>query len=117
MAFYRIPNFPLFASIWRNAGAFPRGADIGPIRCQLRVDATGISPAEIVFDKGTDVRDNACIGASNDFIECPSASGRFYIVDSWVDDVAKGFPNEHRVARVKKVANPNNTLLWPSPIP
>jgi hypothetical protein len=33
----------------------------------------------------------------NDFVEVPQGSGRFYIVNT-VDDIGKGYPNEHRTA-------------------
>lgn len=46
----------------------------------------------------------------NDLIECPQGSGRFYEV-LFVDDVGKGFANEHRIALVSKV------LPWPIPTP
>jgi len=45
-----------------------------------------------------------------DNIECPSGSGRFYEV-VFVDDIGKGFDNEHRCAMLQQSAP------WPTPIP
>jgi hypothetical protein len=57
----------------------------------------------------TDLRDTN--NASNfDTVEIPAGSGRFYIV-LMVEDVAKGFLNEHRMAFIRKSGT------WPTPIP
>jgi hypothetical protein len=48
-----------------------------------------------------------------DIVEVPLGSSRFYWV--WeVDDIAKGFPNEHRFAWISKL---NLGPLWPVPMP
>lgn len=44
----------------------------------------------------TDIRGLAD-AASFDIVECPAGSGRWYWV-YYVDDIGKGWPNEHRVA-------------------
>ncbi len=70
----------------------------------------------------TDIRDFACgLPYPYDIVECPSGSGRWYAVGI-VDDVAKGFPNEYRMAFLSKlcdtVDSPNNVgSNWPIPIP
>lgn len=57
----------------------------------------------------TDIQD--CFNAGGpDTVEAPAGSGRFYLVDM-VDDLGKGFANEHRFALMEK------TGTWPSPIP
>lgn len=67
----------------------------------------------------TDIRDISCSSDGTDWVEVPQGSGRWYSV-STVDDVAKGFPNEYRVASLSK-AYQGPLLptfpLWPSPIP
>jgi hypothetical protein len=61
----------------------------------------------------TDIRDgfNAPINSS-DWIEAPAGTGRFYRV-VFVDDIGKGFPNEHRFAILQKVL----AVPWPTRIP
>jgi hypothetical protein len=62
-----------------------------------------------LFPPGTDIRDGS--GPSGiDSLECPAGSGRYYYVTN-VDDIAKGFANEHRYALVQKYPP------WPEPIP
>jgi len=72
----------------------------------------------------TDVRDDSSFGgsaASADIVQAPAGSGRFYLVTS-VDDIGKGFPNEHRCALLQKVyADVGGTgtfpgVLWPRPM-
>ncbi len=68
----------------------------------------------------TDVRDSSCTGES-DVIECPAGSGRWYRVVG-VDDLGKGFPNEHRFAFCAKIYDQMDHarypgLQWPTPIP
>lgn len=79
----------------------------------------------LLLPPGTDVRDNSGFGgsaASADIVEAPAGSGRFYLVDS-VDDIGKGFPNEHRCAILSKAfADVGGTgtfpgVLWPQPMP
>lgn len=45
-----------------------------------------------------------------DVIECPAGTGRFYSV-VFVDDIGKGFDNEHRCAVLEQFGP------WPTPIP
>lgn len=69
----------------------------------------------------TDVRTNMCGGAA-DVIEVPAGSGRWYQV-AGVDDVGKGFPNEHRLANLVQISAafadwvPYGIPFWPTPIP
>jgi hypothetical protein len=57
----------------------------------------------------TDIRPNG-ITAVADTVEVPSGSGRYYFV-LFVDDIGKGFPNEHRGAMLQQHGT------WPVPIP
>ena len=68
----------------------------------------------------TDIRDGSC-GSNSDLVEVPDGSGRFYVVLA-VDDIGKGFANEHRFAALTKLygsagSNVGHTALWPTPIP
>jgi hypothetical protein len=73
----------------------------------------------LLLPPATDVRDIHCAGQC-DLVEVPSGSGRWYVVGQ-VDDIGKGFPNEHRAAVVTKVSQLVDGaafagLFWPTPI-
>jgi len=67
-----------------------------------------------------DIRDLSNWGVQ-DVVEVPSGSGRWYQVSN-VDDIGKGFPNEHRAAILFKISEnlfPTGSyvgLQWPRPI-
>jgi len=68
----------------------------------------------------TDVR-SGVVAAVPDFVEVPAGSGRWYQVYA-VDDIGKGFANEHRIAvilAVSALVNPTAYagIVWPVPIP
>jgi len=111
------PTWMLTCNIWHNPGfvvppvALPT---IAALSCQL-------VPGELVFQAwigmqvyikvpaATDVHWARGLGGA-DLIECPAGAGQWWTV-SWVTDIGKGFPNEHRVVRVTQVAP------FPIPIP
>lgn len=120
---YRLPNFNLLCNIGPGStgpATWPPIPYIGAPRlanvpCALvygrrvNVAATGGT-----FDQGyptlcmsllvaklTDIRAMQSIDLIPDTVECPSGSGRWYAVCN-VDDIGKGYPNEHRTA-----------ALWP----
>jgi len=73
----------------------------------------------------TDIRDTSWVGALSvgfDVVEVPAGTGRWYQVTS-VEDIGKGFANEHRCALLTKIyADLGGTgtyagLLWPVPMP
>lgn len=127
------PQFPLAANTWRwgavQGGSYAQWL-VG-VRCQLHVRpvmfaTTGTTDpsgpallAQIYFPKGTDVGDVANGLSRPDLIECPAGSGCRYTV-AWVGDIAKGFPNEFRIALVVKTKDTAPALAaqpWPLPIP
>lgn len=68
----------------------------------------------------TDIRSGILVLFS-DVVEVPSGSGRWYGVFA-VDDIGKGFPNEHRAAVVTQISHLLDPtlypgLLWPVPMP
>lgn len=66
----------------------------------------------LLVPKDTDLRDDfSAPGNSPDAIQCPPGSGRWYQC-AYVDDVAKGFANEHRFAILLK-----GLVNWPVPMP
>jgi len=85
--------------------------------------AFGFGPARptLLLPAGTDIRDISQNVASADIVEVPSSSGRWYVVNL-VDDVAKGFANEYRVAALSKLSSGyavagTTGLWWPIPMP
>ena len=76
--------------------------------------------AQLLLPALTDIRDQS--QGFSDLVECPSGSGRWYVVTG-VDDFGKGFDNEHRVALITKIwgeAGLDNWDLparWPTPMP
>lgn len=73
--------------------------------------------SSILFPKGTDVRDVSTT-TGPDIIECPAGTGRLYWV-TYVDDIARGFGNEHRWVVMQKVWTYDafSIYRWPTPIP
>lgn len=111
---YRIPTFNVGVSLWTGGGG---GPPVGPARLittgNLRMMKTafvvnaGLSANTVMMflclPKLTDVRPSSGFGQiiGSDVAEVPTGSGRFYDVIS-VDDVARGFPNEYRVATLRQ---------------
>jgi len=80
----------------------------------------GPAAPNLLLPAFTDIRDGSCAG-EQDIVECPSGSGRWYFVSA-VDDVAKGFSNEYRLAAIGKVSDFADHsrfpgVFWPTPIP
>jgi len=129
---FRVPSFNLSAFVWSRddvppgpvvAGTLPPPR-IDGLQCQLRAAGKqsttqdephtwSFGPA-LLCPAGSDIRDWACFDGlamdKPDLVEVPRESGRYYTV-AYVDDVAKGFPNEYRIAYLVK--NP----YWPIPVP
>lgn len=67
----------------------------------------------------TDVR-SWVQSADPDAVEVPAGSGRYYRVEG-VDDVGKGFANEHRAATLAQSSQLLSTIflgqVWPLPVP
>jgi hypothetical protein len=120
---FSLPSFPLTVNIWRFGGGPGDPVDViaaGNLAYGRRVMTQywiwGVQdpPHSAVFaclllPPFTDVQD-AFNGVGPDTVEVPAGSGRLYLVDM-VDDLGKGFANEHRFAMLSK------TGAWPSPIP
>jgi hypothetical protein len=68
----------------------------------------------------TDIR-SGLVQLHPDIVEVPALSGRWYQVIA-VDDIGRGFPNEHRAAviiGISQFTDPTEYagLFWPVPIP
>ncbi len=120
MANYVLPTFNINCDLF-TAGNFAnpaRGTIAGNLTPGRREVISGLSAAGLPLTAGsmylllpplTDIRGPLQAGGA-DGVEIPPASGRKYLV-VWVDDIAKGFPNEHRFAVLTA------TGVWPTPIP
>jgi hypothetical protein len=117
---FRLPSFNLTCDIFDHALPPPNAPRIAGQICQLRapgkqtvlqVQYFGVYlPCwELLLPAQVDIRD-LFTSTSFDFVTVPAGTARLYQVE-WVDDVARGFSNEYRIAYVYKVAN------WPHPIP
>jgi hypothetical protein len=144
---YRLPTFNLVVNIWRSTSLVANPPDIvsaanltfgertsmmivgwaTTTSAQLRsAFAHVLALNQILLPKGTDVRPPDALAAplEGDAIECPAGSGRFYITMT-VDDIGRGFPNEHRCAVVVRATqaaidsttNPWGLPLCPYPLP
>lgn len=114
---FRPPVFNLFCNIYTmvppNTPAIPAGSPrLEHQACQLtygrrvNVISTGGTTAagvivltmNLLLPKGVDIRGPQDT-VSADMVEVPEASGRWYAVVA-VDDIGKGFNNEHRSASI-----------------
>jgi hypothetical protein len=129
---FTLPQFPLTCEIF--SGPYLARVSRATSVCNLALGRRGVvlpdfefgttqiatGPTYVLFPPGTDVRDMNCNIPAQDLLELPQGSGRWYSV-SLVDDVGKGFANEHRYAIVNKVSQRVNAtdfagLFWPIPI-
>lgn len=136
---YVVPSMPLKCNVWHNydpAVSAYGAPDIVGVKCNLTpgkrsfllygIPVTIINSqlfytfgVEMLFASLADIRppdDTAWM----DYIECPDGSGRFYGV-FYVDDIGKGFANEHRFAFCHRVAMAtvfvDATIPVPVPLP
>jgi hypothetical protein len=138
---FRIPTFNLTCNVWRTGNVVANPPDtnfpcnLSPGRRVLSAalgnTSTGASSPsllmEILLPARSDVRPAYIVFASptqGDVVEVPAGTGRYYCVQC-VDDVARGFPNEYRIAILQPMdwigrsmyTNPNACPDWPLPIP
>ena len=119
---YVLPTFNLTINIFRNGNPPPGIPDV--------VSAANLTPGRRVFSGDgavypapnwypimflllpplTDIRGGPDTGFAPDWVEAPAGSARYYEVQ-FVDDVGKGFANEHRFAVMQQLGP------WPHPIP
>lgn len=70
-----------------------------------------VQAMNLLLPAHTDIRGPQGFVGSVDVVECPAGSGRIYQV-AFVDDIGKGWPNEHRTATLIALHTP-----WPVPYP
>lgn len=126
---YHLPHFNLVCNVWHGyeflVDAIIEDPDIAGLECGLRfprghmqeVDYEGdtfepglkwIYGMHLMVPALTDLRSRV-MGVFPDYVEVPANTARFYRV-SFVDDVAKGHPNEFRQAYLTQV-------IMPTPLP
>lgn len=120
---YSLPSFNLLCNIYTKTALTVLPAPrIANVPCNLahgrRVYPVGVpgvaGAAKLLLPAGTDIRDASTLGANlADTVEVPAGSGRHYVVIT-VDDLGKGFANEHRYAIISKTVQYG---FWPAPIP
>lgn len=123
MAFV-LPTFNETADIYTWTPFVPPTVVRITVDCQLRAPSMTVAAAAVVSTNShcgmvllvpalTDIRDQYSGAGNNpDVVEVPPGSGRRYTV-YYVDDVGKGFPNEHRFVILQKYG----LGTWPVPIP
>jgi len=119
-----LPTFNVTCNIYTINFPPPAGPPrLADVPCQLRApSANNIlivsslqanSAMVVLLPPLTDIRDAFSPPINNrDWIEVPAGTGRYYTV-IYVDDIGKGFPNEHRFAILHKMT----AIPWPVPIP
>lgn len=66
--------------------------------------------SQLLLPAGTDVRSQLLV-PNYDIVEVPSGSSRWYLV-AGVEDIGKGFANEHRVAMITQFSQLYDMVNW-----
>lgn len=118
---FSIPAMPLPVWVWRYLNGPPNPPDmvtVGNLAYGKRVTLVNGNFSAGLFDPvlayllvpaGTDIRDRLSLNTP-DLLAVPGGTARLYIAE-YVDDLGKGFPNEHRFVLMAK------QLGWPFPYP
>lgn len=113
---YTLPTFNLMCNLW--TGGNPVGPPRATLACNLawgrrvNVASTGgttllgkpLVCMSLLLPALSDVRGPFGVSGA-DAVEVPAGSGRLYQV-AWVDDIGKGFANEHRCAIIEMYSTP-----------
>jgi hypothetical protein len=119
---FTVPNFNLSCNVWRGGNNPPAPAD-ETFDCNLAwgrrtssyqgLYSTANEPVmTLLLPPSTDIRGPQC-GNPDTVVEVPAGTGRYYAILG-VDDIGKGFPNEHRAALLVWT---DGFAPWPMPIP
>jgi len=117
---YTVPTFNLSCNIWSGTALPPNPKRLTSV-CNLAFGRRHHNEDEgfphtlmyLLLPLLTDIRGSQGAPPAPDLVECPAGSGRHYLV-MWVDDIGKGFANEHRVAGLAQTTIGG---AWPTPIP
>jgi hypothetical protein len=127
MAFI-LPTFNLTVNIWRRTnpvgnppdvvvlGNLTHGKRVSQINYILGNPVIACFEMYLLLPKLTDIRGQFNGTFTGDVVECPGGTLRYYDA-VFVDDVAKGFPNEHRLAVITQHHGSGLVPNWPLPIP
>jgi len=125
---FSVPTFNLDVNIWRHSSSVSSPPDVvarGNLAWGRRIaPATGgtgnfgITSMTLLIPMRTDIRQGTLTTSTvGDYVEVPAGTGRYYGV-VFVDDIGRGFPNEHRAALLVSAMNLGSVLLyWPTPYP
>lgn len=122
---FRLPTFNLPCSIWRHNRDWRTLPPDVETFCNLTpgkrvtipvafttVTALGSVYMMVLLPKGTDIRSNEDSPVQGDLIMVPTGTTRLYRVH-FVDDIGKGFDNEHRFAALEHY---NSAGTWTFPM-
>jgi hypothetical protein len=128
---YVIPTMPIVCNIWWNytpGGNMYVVPDVVNASCNLSpgkrtffytpsvfTSPVWLCPMELLLPPLTDIRTTDQLTGQTCVVEVPSGSLRFYQV-TFVDDIAKGFANEHRFAILHRF-NTQLTFIDVGPVP
>lgn len=117
---HKLPSFPLLCNHWFSPSSPPAPA-VSSFKCQLVWGTNKLEmPLAMYPGQGrfirflylpafTDIR-STIQGVAGSVVEVPAGSKRYYnVID--VDDTAKGFPNEFRVATISPTTAYGNWLI------
>jgi hypothetical protein len=116
---YIPPTFNIDVGVWKKGVDNTPSIHVLDCKGQLRAPSTGHlhdvaynigKCCSLLVPKKTAIMDRQGPGSATHFVEAPKGTGRWYEV-IMVDDIGKGFPNEHRYAVLVKYG------VWPDPIP
>lgn len=122
---FTVPTFNITVNLWRSTSDpdvdppdvittanLAWGRRVGATTAVWTIDTTWLPNAMVLLmPSHTDVRSDEKSGAGkSDTAEAPAGTGRMYRV-TFVDDIGRGFANEHRAAVI--IAMPP----WPEPYP
>jgi hypothetical protein len=119
---FTLPTFNLMCNVWSSPN-YPPAAPRLVVACNLAYSKRvhqdlafgGFVPMQLLLPARTDVRSDVQVGISiADAVEVPAGSGRYYIIIN-VDDIGRGFANEHRCAVIRQSVVVNGP--WAIPMP
>jgi hypothetical protein len=126
---YVLPTFNLTINVWHYATYFGNFPTVIPtpdftvaanLALGRRINQAFNQNMWLLLPPLTDIRDgikNVPLTPHGDYVEVPAGSGRYYAVLE-VDDIGKGFANEHRCAVIEFNKTSFPTLPdWPEPYP
>lgn len=118
---FRLPAFNVPVNLWNTSSGGPLGppshttmGNLSPGRLtEYQIVTFNGYQMYLRLPAGTDARSEAQGGSP--IAEVPAGTLRFYRI-VWVDDIGRGFANEHRLAILVQ-CGAGSPYHWPLPIP